>query len=125
MTDLPLAHEGYELKYADLQFGAGFPALWAPRGDGLGGPPPDDFGTLHFTVATQNDEIFEDGVTVSVTLRELVEDLVSGCTEDDGLVKGEWATNLAKIAEAMKDAAAWLDSKLEKTPAAGTAKHEA
>lgn len=118
MTDLELVCECDGLKFSELQFGAGFPVEWAfSNDDGMGGTPPADAGTIYFTVSRAGEELYEDGVTVSCTLQQLVEFMHEGTKGHDDLIGGEHLPDAQRLITALRSAADWLDERLLKVPA--------
>ncbi len=102
-----------------LQFGCGFPAQWGfCQSDGQGGEPPKDAGTIHFTVGQIDEEIYDDGVTVSVTLQQLMEDIfdsiASGVGESRHISEADHIADAKRIVAALRAAADWLDGKCGK-----------
>lgn len=106
------------LEANDLDFGVGFPAEWGFCGsDGIGGKTPDDAGTIYFAVSAAADELYEDGVIVSVTLQQMVEDYFDCCTSpiaEPRLVEGEHIADAERIIAALRSAADWLENRCAK-----------
>ena len=116
INKIELAHDGEDFKFADLQFGAGFPVQWGfANSDGQGGKPPQDAGTLYVTVAHRDDEIYEYGLTVKFTINDLVKDMIHGFNGGDGLIDALHTSDAKNLISRLRDAADLLEKSLRKS----------
>lgn len=119
IENITLVRDGADLgtlRFDDIEFGAGFPAMWGfCESDGKHGQAPQDAGTIHFTVIRRADEgeIYEDGVTVAVTLADLVEDVLDGIQDrPSGIIGAEHIADARRLAEALKAAAMMIEDRM-------------
>ena len=119
MTDIiTLVQDGSDceqvfIEFENLEFGVSFPIEWGfCNSDGLGGTTPEDPGTIYFTVGVKGEEIYENGVTVSITLKEILEEYLDGVGNNEKVTSDEHVADAQKLIAEFRARADWLESKL-------------
>lgn len=123
--------DGETLRASDIQFAVSLPIWWAPDNDnGLGGPPVVDAGTLHISVAHEGEDLFGEGLTVSVSLGDILEEQLEGAVTlpgypNEGYVEGKRVDALKQIANELRVQASRLDEAIVPSQRVGLAPAEA